>query len=348
MLTKHIQRPAAPTNRLPATLPIPAVAYGVTATRPVLQRETCARPIGCATIMRGYLVARIVSHLAERLAITNSIPGSPIIEQLTNVLRQSPRVRSIVYFAGAVGLLEGIRPTVDFTRADAIPRLHLALFPFAMGWTTLISWLEGQPVSTVSLRQKLAQMLQGAALGSAAWLLVLGVLRRNDWVSIPCWGWELTSADSVARAVISLTIGHAAVACNEETLFRGYGFDTLRAALGTDGAATLLIPLFAVYHGTRPQVLAGMSIGGACFTLMRLTTGDIWLGLGYHWAWNVMQTAVYGPIDGLPSLRPIEVHGPPAWVGRPGQAEPGWVAILVSFGVTIFAASTWWSRRRRA
>lgn len=260
------------------------------------------------------------------------------IEQGSKILRCSAGTRSAVYFGGAIALLEGARRMVDLDAPDAIPRLHMIMFAPAMGWTTLMVGPEGRKQFTpTGIRRGLVQALYGAALGTGSWLLVLTVLRAKRWVTLPAWGWQVTSPAAVVRSVPILIVGHTAVACNEETLFRGYGFTTLREAIGPIGATSILIPLFAVYHGTNPQVLIGTSVGGALFTLLRLQTGAVWMGLGYHWAWNVLQTAVFGPSDGLPSLRPIEVKGPRFWVGRPGTAESGWVSIVVTLGVTILA-----------
>lgn len=251
-------------------------------------------------------------------------------------LLYSAGTRSAVYFGGAIALLEGARRLVDLEAPDAIPRLHLIVFAPAMGWTALVATLEGQERPTpTAIRRGLVQALYGAVLGTGAWLLVLTVLRAKRWVRLPAWGWQVTSPRAVVRAIPMLILGHAAVASNEETLFRGYGYTTLREAIGPIGAISILIPLFGVYHGTSPQVLIGTSIGGALLTMLRLQTGAVWMGLGYHWAWNVLQTAVFGPSDGLPSLRPVEVKGPRFWVGRPGSAESGWVSILVTLGVAI-------------
>jgi hypothetical protein len=55
-----------------------------------------------------------------------------------------------------------------------------------------------------------------------------------------------------------LGVRHLAVTWNEETVFCGYGFETVREALGQGKAVALLIPGFALYHGLDPQQLLGM------------------------------------------------------------------------------------------
>ena len=59
--------------------------------------------------------------------------------------------------------------------------------------------------------------------------------------------------NAVLRSVARLTVGHLAVAWNGEMVFRGYGFETVREALGLETAVAVLIPGFALCHGLDPQ-----------------------------------------------------------------------------------------------
>jgi hypothetical protein len=56
-----------------------------------------------------------------------------------------------------------------------------------------------------------------------------------------------------------------------------------------------------------------MLAGGTTLMLLRLHSDALWLPVGYHWAWNVLQTAVFGASDAAPSIRPLHVHGPERW-----------------------------------
>jgi lincosamide nucleotidyltransferase len=44
--------------------------------------------------------------------------------------------------------------------------------------------------------------------------------------------------------------------------------------------------------------------------------------------------------------RALELHGPEAWVGRPGHPDPGWLQILATLLMTAVAGSWLWRRRR--
>jgi hypothetical protein len=152
-----------------------------------------------------------------------------------------------------------------------------------------------------------------------------------------------------ARSVALLLLGHAAVAWNEEQLFRGYGFTVLDDAVGRTAALGILIPLFGIYHTLKPWRIVMYAIFGLFLNLLRLHTGSLWVGLGYHWVWNSMQTAVFGPPGGLPSLKTMRVHGPEAWIGRLGHPEPGWLVILIQVaGIVGIGLSRWYRKRQAA
>jgi len=139
---------------------------------------------------------------------------------------------------------------------------------------------------------------------------------------------------------------HFTVAWNEGQVFRGYGFETVREALGQGKALAVLIPGFALYHGLDMQQLPGMLAGGTTLMLLRLHTDALWMPVGYHWAWNVFQTASFGTSDSAPSIRPLQVHGPERWMGNPGNPEPGLPSTLVHLAIALLL---WlWMRRSSA
>jgi membrane protease YdiL (CAAX protease family) len=137
------------------------------------------------------------------------------------------------------------------------------------------------------------------------------------------------------------------VVVNEELIFRGYGFDTLEEALGTPGTIAISVPLFALNHGPGWKRFIGFTMAGLLLALLRLGTGNLWLAGGFHLAWNLAQQALFGPPDGSPSIRPLQLHGPPAWVGRPGYPDPGWLQVL-AFTLLAALAGAWLRQKRAA
>ena len=193
------------------------------------------------------------------------------------------------------------------------------------------------------LHQGVGQALQGVGLGTAAFLVWLGIAKAKKWASAPAWGWEQASVNEVVRSAALLGVGHLAVAWNEEMVFRGYGFETVREALGQGKAIAILIPGFALYHGVDRRRLLGMLAGGTTLMLLRLHTNALWMPVGYHWAWNTFQTAVFGVSGTAPSIRPLQVQDPERWMGRPGEPEPGLLSTLVHLAMALLI---WlWMRR---
>jgi membrane protease YdiL (CAAX protease family) len=90
-------------------------------------------------------------------------------------------------------------------------------------------------------------------------------------------------------------------------------------------------------------VLLALRGARTALTLLRLRSGGLWLPIGYHWAWNVVQTAVLGAPDAAPSVRPLHVHGPRRWMGWPGHPEPGLLSTLIHLAVVLLA---WVGMRR--
>jgi membrane protease YdiL (CAAX protease family) len=198
--------------------------------------------------------------------------------------------------------------------------------------------------SLLTLSRKARMLEYGFALGSSTYLMWLITLTANGWASLPAWGWHRNSLQAVTYALFVNTLGHLAVAFNEEQIFRGYGFDTWRQAVGPVGAATMLTALFALSH--RPTTLAGWSgyatLGMVC-TGLRLIDGSVWLPIGYHWGWNLIQTGILGHEIDRASLRPVIVDGPSAWVGKTSP-ETGWITTILNL-IVILGLFLW--RRKR-
>lgn len=271
------------------------------------------------------------------------------IRHITISLQRSPGIRGLTYFGAAALILETVAHLHDRTHPHALIRIHLTTLPFGAALTYALVRLNPDDLArwkNVPLRCGLIQILQGLGLGASAFLAWLSIAAAKGWISSSGWGWDQTSISEVARSITLLGIGHLAVAWNEEMVFRGYGFTTLQTAVGTGRAIAIVIPLFALLHELNSQVLIGQAALGTTLLMLRLQSNSIWLPIGYHWAWNVTQTAIFGPAEGMPSIRPLQVHGPYLWVGRPGLPEPGLLSTVIAL---VMALIVWlWMRRAGA
>jgi hypothetical protein len=82
------------------------------------------------------------------------------------------------------------------------------------------------------------------------------------------------------------------------------------------------------------QIL-GTLAGGTTLMLLRLHSDALWLPVGYDWAGNVLQTALFGAPDSPPSIRPLQFPGPERWMGKPGAPEPGLLSALVHLAMAL-------------
>ncbi|GAB4440206.1 MAG: hypothetical protein OHK0015_35880 [Chloroflexi bacterium OHK40] len=272
------------------------------------------------------------------------------LRTLTHVLRDSAAARSVVYLSSMAGIVLTVSKLPYDADNPFEANGHPLAFPGVVGLTNLFTYLPSESRrdwERLPTRGELTDLARGVAIGIAACSAMFGIAAVRGWVSAPAWGWrEELSPRTVLASAALIAAQEATLVFDEEMVFRGYGFDTLEKALGLPLALLLSTSLFARYHGPGWKRFLGLSIAGLFLALLRLKTGNLWLVSGFHYGWNVAQKCVFGPPDGAPSLRPLHVHGPIAWVGRPGHPEPGWLQILVMTLMAIIAAR--WLRRHSA
>jgi membrane protease YdiL (CAAX protease family) len=272
----------------------------------------------------------------------------PLLQRLVSPLQRSPGLRGTVYLGTAAALMQTIGGWYEQDYPTAVVLVHLTILPVGAAVTAAGLALEGRsPAELLPMWRDGALLALGFGACAASSLAFLAVLRSLGLVSAPKWGWEDAPLSTVLKTVGFQLVGHLAVAWNEEQVFRGYGFETLREALGTPGAMLVLIPLFAAAHPLKPRVLFFQGLLGLNVTIQRLVTGSMWFGVGYHWAWNAMQMAVFGP-PAIHPIRPLYLHGPEVLMGRTSSAEPGVIAGIANVVNIALMGAAWWLRKRRA
>jgi membrane protease YdiL (CAAX protease family) len=121
------------------------------------------------------------------------------------------------------------------------------------------------------------------------------------------------------QAVFMLGIGFT-----EELLMRGYVFQNLGERLPT-WSALLLSVLFALLHGlsTHWIALVEIALGGLMLGLFRIATGTLWMAIGFHAAWDVVE-------DGVVTTKLLPAHGPEL-----EATLTGWVVPVVMSGALL-------------
>jgi len=146
-----------------------------------------------------------------------------------------------------------------------------------------------------------ARFWEGMAWGFGAITAVLLALRGLGCFS---FGTVALHGGELAKYAAAWGVTFILVGFIEETLLRGYVQFTLTTGIGFWPSAVLLSAAFGGLHIRNPgETLAGAAAAGlfglvACLILRR--TGNLWLAIGFHAAWDWGQTFFYGvPDSGL-------------------------------------------------
>lgn len=182
---------------------------------------------------------------------------------------------------------------------------------------------------TFRCRGVVRELRVGAAIGAALMTLgvgllaVLGVYQGRD-----------------ARLDVGLVMGIAmgiGAACGEEVFFRGFMFRLLNARFGSAVALLVTGIVFGMSHAANPG--AGV-FGGVAITLSAglllpgayMVIGRLWLAIGIHFAWNAVQSGIFGiVVSGATSTRGIfagTLTGP-IWLSGGSLGIEGSVPLIV-------------------
>lgn len=186
----------------------------------------------------------------------------------------------------------------------------------------------------------------GFLLGAVLMVGTVGALVTFGWYTI---SWK---PDASVLNMISITVFFALVAVVEEVLFRGMLMRWLERKRGTVFALTVSSVIFGAVHLTNPNgnlagaigitVAAGLLLGGAY-----LFGRSLWLPIGIHWSWNLVQGPVLGArVSGLTfsSLFQSRPTGPEVWTGASFGPEAGMMSVVFGASAGIWLV---WSAHKR-
>ncbi|HVL81241.1 MAG TPA: type II CAAX endopeptidase family protein, partial [Actinomycetota bacterium] len=176
----------------------------------------------------------------------------------------------------------------------------------------------------------------GFALGAALMGLVVAVHVAAGW-------YRVLRTDVEPWTLAASIVFFALVSVQEEVVARGVMFRAVERRWGSGAALVVSSLVFGFLHAGNPSatwwssvaiaVEAGILLGGAY-----MVTRSLWLPIGIHWSWNLVQ----GPVAGLPvsgqrtrSLLVAEVDGPQLWTGGAFGPEAGLVAFAIGTAVGL-------------
>jgi membrane protease YdiL (CAAX protease family) len=252
------------------------------------------------------------------------------------------KVLGFLVFALALGwlLARGVRRVVS---SNLIVEGAFASAALATSWGA--ARLEGRGLASVGFAERAPA--RSLAMGVALGTLIVG----GSAAIFTIFGWyeaKLGLTEPLVRWFFAALILSALVALFEETLFRGYALQIASRAFGGTSAIIGTGVLFGALHLLNPTPelptwlkLVGcgcVAFYGMLAAIARLATNGLWLPVGIHFAWNLLEDFVFGfPDSGVASpesLLHATVSGPVLLTGG-GYGPEGGLVMLVLAGVAI-------------
>jgi membrane protease YdiL (CAAX protease family) len=262
----------------------------------------------------------------------------------------------VVYLAlakGEQGLAAALQPSsypLWFLLLLKVGELALLLpLTYAFG-----RWLDKRRFVTLGFRPDRGwtlELLLGLALGAAQMGGIFGVAWAGGWLSV---GWLDGAAlvRGLAQGVLAAGL-FALGALGEEVMFRGYLQVNLQEGSGALLALLLSSLLFGIFHVMNPSFgwmpLVNIALAGLAMGYARLATGNLWLPIAYHFAWNFFQGAVLAlPVSGVRygGLLAVADAGTRPWLTGAAFGPEGGLIGTVAL-LTAFPVFWLWGRRRR-
>ena len=223
------------------------------------------------------------------------------------------------------------------------------LFLLAVGF----SILQGIARRSSSLREVLGlpkrptarrEWLLGAALGWGLVVLAVLPMALAGTLDIQFW----TQSRAFGLLLLNL-LTLAAAALVEEVAFRGYPFRRLIEAIGPVAATITMSLLFGLVHVLNPSSTWTSTVvtmlAGLLLSVAWLRTRGLWLGWGFHFAWNASMGILFGlPISGINDFssivetRTIGHFGLTG--GNYGPEGAAFTAIVLLIGIAILLRIT--------
>lgn len=199
----------------------------------------------------------------------------------------------ILGWAGLIGkTVHGLAAAIGDCLVRSVPTLGAYLL--------LVRFVERRRIIELKLRNLPAHASAGVVFG----VLLISAVVATLWLA---GSYHVTGTNGHVAwlaAILSLGVG---AAISEEILFRGVLFRMVEEGLGTWGALVISALAFGAVHLSNPNATLGSATAiaieaGIGFGLLYHVTRSLWLCMGLHAAWNVMEGPVYGTsVSGLPA-----------------------------------------------
>ena len=256
-----------------------------------------------------------------------------------------------------VAVVEGLIATESLIhRRFPPPSDRLARTCFFQVMTILIvlfaSWImtkiEGRTFADYGLpwrRMFRAPFWQGMALGFASVTALLLAMRVDG---VFRFGSLALHGAKVWQWAGLFGVGFFMVAIKEESMLRGYALFALSEGIGFWPAAIFWSVVFGYLHRGNPGEtwlgVMNVGLGGLFFCLLLRRTGNLWMAIGFHAAFDWAQTFFYGvPDSGI--VLPGHLFNPsisgPAWLSGGTVGPEGSLLCTAMLVILALIVAVW-------
>jgi membrane protease YdiL (CAAX protease family) len=189
------------------------------------------------------------------------------------------------------------------------------------------------------------QFWRGALLGFASLTMLLVIMRASGIFYFGKVG--LHAAEGLRFAGL-YGLAFIIVGVREEFNCRGYGLFALSQGIGFWPAAFLTSAFFGYMHldnsGETWLGLFNVAAGGMFFCFLLRRTGNLWMPIGFHMAWDWAETYFYGVPDSGQVVPGHLFNGSfsgPAWLTGGSVGPEGSVFCTVFLAALCFVLNRW-------
>jgi len=214
---------------------------------------------------------------------------------------------------------------------------EITSFAVVLVTSLIMAHFEGRKLADYGLPVQGAfrrEFWQGAFIGFAGISALLAAMRAAGVFRVESVGLH---GGAILQYAILWGAVFVFVGLFEEFGFRGYALFTLTTGMGFWPAAFALSLLFGyVHHGNSGETwLGAFNAGfvGLLFCLMLRRTGDLWMAIGFHAAWDWGESYFYGVPDSgelaAGHLLNVSFSGPRWLSGGTVGPEGSWLCTLL-------------------
>lgn len=202
----------------------------------------------------------------------------------------------LAFFAAGLGLSRLVHSAINFFSPEGSLVFGLGFALLVALLTALFQRLEGRPVVLGPVRGPWAApaLASGAMLGAFAYAVVVLVQWALGYVVVG----GMQAGRGPRDVFLASFARNSGVAFGEELAFRGQILGRLRERVGFGVAAALSSLLYAASHfrvdGFGPAAFVGLTFLGLLLAGLVHRTGALWASIGFHAAWNITQSGVFG------------------------------------------------------